>query len=81
MSDSTIVVAGAAGNLGGRIVRALLERGAGVRALVRHSTARDKIEQLRKLGVAIASVDLSSLSQGLAWTRFIGATACGQTTF
>jgi nucleoside-diphosphate-sugar epimerase len=63
MSDSTIVVAGATGNLGGRIARALLERGAGVRALVRHSTARDKIEQLRKLGVAIASVDLSNAAE------------------
>ncbi|MBZ5672294.1 MAG: NmrA family NAD(P)-binding protein, partial [Acidobacteriia bacterium] len=38
MNDSTIVVAGATGNLGGRIARALLERGASVRALVRHGT-------------------------------------------
>jgi nucleoside-diphosphate-sugar epimerase len=63
MNDSTIVVAGATGNLGGRITRALLERGAGVRALVRHSTARDKIERLQELGVAIASVDLSNTSE------------------
>ncbi len=63
MSASTILVAGASGHLGQRIARALLERGAGVRALVRPSTARDKIERLRKLGVAIASVDLSSASE------------------
>ena len=63
MNDSTIVVAGAAGNLGGRIVRALLERGARVRALVRTSTAQDKIERLQHLGVTVATVDLSSVSE------------------
>jgi nucleoside-diphosphate-sugar epimerase len=63
MSDSTVVVAGATGNLGGRIARALLERGAGVRALVRRGTAKDKLEQLQELGVTIATVDLSSVSE------------------
>jgi nucleoside-diphosphate-sugar epimerase len=63
MNDSTIVVAGATGNLGGRIAGALLERGASVRALVRHGAAPDKLEQLKALGVTIASVDLSSASQ------------------
>jgi len=60
MTDSTIVVAGAAGNLGGRIVKALLERGAKVRALVRTSTTREKVERLRKLGATPATVDLSN---------------------
>jgi hypothetical protein len=41
MNDSTIVVAGATGNLGRRITRALLERRASVKALVRQGTARD----------------------------------------
>jgi nucleoside-diphosphate-sugar epimerase len=63
MTDSTIVVAGATGNLGGRIVKALLERGASVRALVRQTTARDKIERLQALGAAIATVDLSRASE------------------
>ena len=63
MNDSTIVVAGATGNLGGRIARALLERGASVRALVRHGTPRDKVERLEEMGATIASVDLSSASQ------------------
>jgi nucleoside-diphosphate-sugar epimerase len=63
MNDSVIVVAGATGNLGGRIVRALVEKGAGVRALVRHGTARGRLERLRELGVAIASVDLSNVSE------------------
>ena len=63
MNGSTIVVAGATGNLCGRIARALLERGASVRALVRHGAARDKLERLQELGATIASVDLSSASQ------------------
>jgi nucleoside-diphosphate-sugar epimerase len=60
MNDGTIVVAGATGNLGGRIVRALVERGASVKALVRHGTARDRLERLQDLGVTIASIDWSS---------------------
>jgi nucleoside-diphosphate-sugar epimerase len=64
MNDGTIVVAGATGNLGGRIVRALVERGASVKALVRHGTARDKLDRLQELGViTIANVDFSSRSQ------------------
>ncbi|MBU2509850.1 NmrA family NAD(P)-binding protein [bacterium] len=37
MNESTIVVTGATGNLGERIIRALLGRGARVTALVHHS--------------------------------------------
>ncbi len=63
MNDSNIVLAGATGNLGGRIARALRERGAYVTALVRDGTARDRLERLQTLGVTIASVDFSSVSQ------------------
>jgi nucleoside-diphosphate-sugar epimerase len=63
MKDSIIVVAGATGNLGGRIARALLERGASVRALVRQGAAQDKLARLQELGVTIASVDLSDVSE------------------
>jgi len=63
MAGSTIVVAGATGNLGGRITRALLERGASVRGLVRHDAAPDKLERLQELGAAIAGVDLTSVSE------------------
>ena len=70
MDSQTIVVAGATGNLGGRIARALLERGAGVTALVRQGSAPDKLERLQELGVTIASVDLSSVSRtALACSR------------
>ena len=61
--SATIVVAGATGNLGGRIARALVALGASVRAIVRHGTAPDKLERLQKLGVSIAGVDLSSPAQ------------------
>jgi len=63
MKDATILVAGATGNLGGRIARALRERGANVRALVRHGTARDRLERLQELGVEMAAVDLRSASE------------------
>jgi nucleoside-diphosphate-sugar epimerase len=63
MNDSPIVLAGATGNLGGRIAKALRERGASVRALVRRGTAREKIERLQELGVAIADVDLNNVSE------------------
>ncbi|MGD0693765.1 MAG: NmrA family NAD(P)-binding protein [Terriglobia bacterium] len=63
MSGPTIVLAGAAGNLGGRIARALLERGASVRALIRRGRARDKLERLQKLGATIVRVDFGGASQ------------------
>ena len=58
-----ILVAGATGNLGGRIARALRERGAVVRALVRHSVGPDKIKPLQELGVEIAAVDFRSVPE------------------
>jgi nucleoside-diphosphate-sugar epimerase len=62
MSDPAIVVAGATGDLGGRIVRALCEQGAHVTALVRRGAVPAKTERLRALGVTIANVDLNSQS-------------------
>lgn len=63
MSAAVIVVAGATGNLGGRIVRALVERGAQVRALVRPGAAEDRLEGLRKLGVTTVAVDWADVSR------------------
>jgi nucleoside-diphosphate-sugar epimerase len=62
MNHSTIVLAGASGNLGERIARALLARKAQVRALVRRGTARDKVARLRTLGVELAEVDFQDAS-------------------
>jgi nucleoside-diphosphate-sugar epimerase len=63
---STIVVAGATGHLGGRIAAALLDQGAGVRALVRSETAPDRLERLQELGATIARVDLNRASEVMA---------------
>ena len=63
MSDPTIVVAGASGNLGERIVKGLRERGANVRAIVRRETAKEKVERLQALGAAITVVDMGNLAE------------------
>src|SRR5271154_4874225 len=63
MNNPTIVVAGASGNLGERIVKALRERGADVRAIVRRETTQEKVERLQKLGAAIATVDMGNLAE------------------
>ena len=63
MDNAITVLSGATGNLGGRIARALLKRGAKVRAIVRHSSAPDKVEELRKRGAAIAEVDFNSVHE------------------
>jgi nucleoside-diphosphate-sugar epimerase len=54
-----IVVAGATGDLGGRIVKALLKKGAEVRALVRSSSDIDKVKKLEQIGVKIFKIDMS----------------------
>jgi uncharacterized protein YbjT (DUF2867 family) len=69
MSTPIVVVAGATGNLGGRIVEALLRREAHVRALVRPGARPDALERLRQPGVAIAAVDLSAISDVAAASR------------
>jgi hypothetical protein len=48
-----ITVAGATGDLGFRIVKALLEKGAEVRAIVRANSATEKIQQLEQMGAKI----------------------------
>ena len=56
-SRPTIVLAGATGNLGGRIARSLLDRGARVRAIVRHDGAPDAIAALGRAGAEIVRAD------------------------
>ncbi len=73
MGESTVVVAGGTGNLGGRIARALLERGARVRALVRRGSAPEKVDGLQRLGVAIARVDWANASE---LARSCGGASC-----
>jgi uncharacterized protein YbjT (DUF2867 family) len=56
-----IAVAGATGNLGGRIVKALRERDANVRALVRPGTDATRLAPLYALGVEVVETDLNSV--------------------
>lgn len=55
--SNIILVAGATGNLGGRIVKALVNKGAEVRAIVRSSSDTKKIKDLEIIGVKIYKVD------------------------
>jgi nucleoside-diphosphate-sugar epimerase len=63
MTPSPIVVAGGTGNLGGRIVAALLKREANVVAIYRTGSSPEKVNRLQGLGARIVSVDWSSVSQ------------------
>jgi nucleoside-diphosphate-sugar epimerase len=58
-----IVVIGATGNLGGKIVNALLAKDAEVRAIVRLETDTNKIKQLEQKGVKVFQVDTSIQSE------------------
>jgi nucleoside-diphosphate-sugar epimerase len=66
MKATTILVAGGSGDLGGRIIKALLRKGADVRAIVRSSTDDAKVQKLEQLGVKVIRVnmlDVSALTQ------------------
>jgi len=58
-----IVVVGATGNLGGKIVNALLAKNVEVRAIVRLETDIKKIQELEQKGVKVIQVDTSSVSE------------------
>jgi hypothetical protein len=60
MSKQIIVVAGGTGNLGDRIIRALLAKGAEVRALVRSTSDMKKISHLEKIGAKVIYVDMKN---------------------
>lgn len=63
LMENTILIAGATGNLGGRIVRELIRRGATVRALVRANSDDNKVAQLKQQGVEIIEADLRNKGQ------------------
>lgn len=58
-----ILVAGATGNLGQKIIKALVNRGAEIRALVRAHSSEEKIKYLENLGVKIYVVNNWSLDE------------------
>lgn len=63
MSKKIIVVAGGTGNLGSRITKVLLQKGAEVRVLVRSSSDNEKIKQLKELGAKIIPVDMTNVQE------------------
>lgn len=60
---STILVAGGTGNLGERIIKALIARGAEVRAIVRKGSKPEKIKQLTELGAKVMTIDMSNVEE------------------
>ncbi len=52
-----VTVAGATGNLGGRIIQELIAQGAEVRAIVREQSDKTKVKNLQKLGVKVFVVN------------------------
>ena len=62
-SPPSIVLAGATGDLGGRIVTALLARGASVRAIVRRGSAPEKLASLRDQGAEVAEIDFKNVAE------------------
>jgi uncharacterized protein YbjT (DUF2867 family) len=58
-----IVIVGATGNLGGKIVDSLLTKGVEVRAIVRLETDLKKIDALKQKGVKVFQVDTSNKSE------------------
>jgi uncharacterized protein YbjT (DUF2867 family) len=72
-ASSTIVLAGATGDLGFRIAQALLRRGAAVRALVRPGNTKPEVTALRELGAEVVEVDFNSVT---ALTKACADAAC-----
>ena len=73
MAKSVTILAGATGNLGGRIAGSLLERGANFRALVRRGGPPERVAALRSRGAAVVEVSFDSISE---LTRACAGGAC-----
>jgi hypothetical protein len=61
--NKVIIVVGATGNLGTKIVDALLAKGATVKAIVRLETSQQKINSLKEKGVEVCQVDTTKVSE------------------
>ena len=60
MHEKLVVIAGATGDLGGRVVRELFNLKAPVRAIVRVETSESKLKVLRDFGCEVVKVDYAS---------------------
>ncbi|NDK56972.1 NmrA family NAD(P)-binding protein [Pontibacter fetidus] len=63
IQTQTIVLAGATGDLGGRIARSLLEKGATVKVLVRPDSDAGKVNALHNAGASICAVDFHNAAE------------------
>lgn len=63
MKKQKILVAGATGDLGTRLVKALRQRGTEVRAVIRKDSSADKIAYLQELGAEIVEVSFANPAQ------------------
>jgi uncharacterized protein YbjT (DUF2867 family) len=61
-TPATVVLAGATGDLGGRVARKLRARGTHVRALVRPGAHPEKVAALRAQGVTVTETDFTSVA-------------------
>lgn len=59
----TILVAGATGDLGHRIVKALLKRNADVAVLIRPTSDTAKVKDLEEMGAKVVQADMSSITK------------------
>jgi len=59
----TILVAGSTGDLGHRIVKALLKRNVDVAVLIRPTSDNAKVEELEKMGAKVIQVDMSNKTE------------------
>ena len=59
----TILVAGGTGDLGKRIIAALLKRNANVIAIVRYISDNAKVEELEKMGAKVIRVDMENVAE------------------
>jgi len=73
LAKTTTVLAGATGDLGGRIANLLLDRDTRLRILVRKGSRRDKIDDFQKRGAEVVEVDFNDVS---ALTEACAGVAC-----
>jgi hypothetical protein len=61
--ENLILVAGGTGDLGNRIIKALLKKNANATAIVRHTSDSPKTEELETMGVKVIKADMQDLAE------------------
>ena len=61
--SSTVILAGATGNLGQQIGRTILQAGGSLRAIVRPGTAAERMAELRQAGAEVREVDFGRVTK------------------